>query len=171
VILYRPWILVIKPRDGPKRIHRFHRYSKNASIVACLIFAAETCLQTRCLAMNVCTYSTVPAFKRHVTLIYYIALHTFLSYILGLVILPLVVLLSSPWSVPFLACMSRCIMSGRTMPFSSRVDIVLSIKERKKLATELDMIFMCRNWYHETENGYCFCHNYISNKLNDWLTE
>jgi hypothetical protein len=44
---------------------------KNTSIVAYVFFAAETCLPSRCLAMNVYSGSTVPAFRRHVTILTY----------------------------------------------------------------------------------------------------
>jgi hypothetical protein len=48
------------------RKYRFHRYSKNTSIVACLFVAAGTCLPRRCLAMNVYSDFTIPASRRHV---------------------------------------------------------------------------------------------------------
>jgi hypothetical protein len=38
------------------------------SIVACVIVAAGICLPSRCLAMNVCSDLTIPAFGRHVTI-------------------------------------------------------------------------------------------------------
>ena len=77
-------------------------------------------------------------------------------------LLPVVVALSSAWSVPFLACMRRWIMSGRTMPLSSRVDMVLCTSDRKKFTTEFDMNLMCSNCVHETENKYCKWHNILS---------
>jgi hypothetical protein len=40
----------------------------NISIVACLFVAAGTCLPRRCLATNVYSDSTIPAFRRHVTI-------------------------------------------------------------------------------------------------------
>jgi hypothetical protein len=38
------------------------------SIVACAFVAAGMCLPSRCLAMNVCSDFTIPAFGRHVTI-------------------------------------------------------------------------------------------------------
>ena len=94
----------------------------------------------------------------------------------------MVVALSSAWSVPFLACMRRWIMSGRTMPLSSRVDMVLCTSDRKKFTTEYDMNLMWSNCVHGTENKYCkwhnilnanscLCHTYLSgiNKMS-WLS-
>jgi len=83
-------------------------------------------------------------------------------HILGLILLPVVVALSSAWSVPFLACMSRWIMSGRTMPLSSRNDMVLCTSDRKKFTTELDMNLMWSNCVHGTENKYCKRHNTLN---------
>jgi hypothetical protein len=40
----------------------------NSSSVACISVAAETCLQTRYLSMNVFSGNTIPAFRRHVTI-------------------------------------------------------------------------------------------------------
>jgi hypothetical protein len=49
--------------------HLFHRYSTtNTSIVPYVFVAAGTCLSSRCLAMNVYSGSTIPAFRRHVTI-------------------------------------------------------------------------------------------------------
>jgi len=87
---------------------------------------------------------------------------SYFLYILGLMLLPVVVALSSAWSVPFLACMSRWIMSGRTMLFSSRIVMVLRTTDRKKFTTELGMILMWRNYVHETENKYYKWHNIIN---------
>ena len=53
-------------------------------------------------------------------------------------------------------------MSGRTMPLSSRVDMVLCTSEWKKFTTELDMNLMCSNCVHETENKYCKQHNILN---------
>jgi hypothetical protein len=50
------------------RKHRFHRYPNITSIVACLFVAAGTCLPRSCLAMNVYSDFTIPAFGRHVTI-------------------------------------------------------------------------------------------------------
>jgi hypothetical protein len=50
------------------REHSFHRYPNNTSIVACLFVATGTCLPNRCLAMNVYSEFTIPAFRRHVTI-------------------------------------------------------------------------------------------------------
>ena len=80
-------------------------------------------------------------------------------HLLGLTLLPLFVAFSSPWSVPFLACMSSWIMSGRTMPLSSRVDMVLCTSDRKKLTTELDINLMFSNCVQQTENTYCKWHS------------
>jgi hypothetical protein len=85
-------------------------------------------------------------------------------HILGLILLPLVVALSSPCSVPFFACMSRWIMSGRTMPLSSRVDMVLCTSDRKKFTTGLDMNLMFRICVHETKNKYCWWHNIMNTR-------
>jgi hypothetical protein len=40
----------------------------NTSIVAYVFVAAGTCLQSRCLAMNMYSGSDIPTFKRHVTM-------------------------------------------------------------------------------------------------------
>jgi hypothetical protein len=45
---------------GPRRKH-------SLSIVACVFIAAGICLRSRCLAMNVYSDFTIPAFGRHVT--------------------------------------------------------------------------------------------------------
>jgi hypothetical protein len=87
---------------------------------------------------------------------------SYFLHILGLIILPVVVALSSAWSVPFLACMRRWIMSGRTMPLSSRVDMALCTSDRKKFTTGLDKNLMLSNCVHETENKYCKWHNILS---------
>jgi hypothetical protein len=39
-----------------------------SSIVACVFISAGTYLPSRCLAMNVCSGSAVPAFSRHVVI-------------------------------------------------------------------------------------------------------
>jgi hypothetical protein len=49
------------------RKHPFYRYPNNTSIVPCLFVAAETCLPSLCLAMNVYSEFTIPGFGRHVT--------------------------------------------------------------------------------------------------------
>jgi hypothetical protein len=41
-------------------------------MVACVFFAAGTCLPSRCLAVDVSSGSTIPAFRRHVTVIFMI---------------------------------------------------------------------------------------------------
>jgi hypothetical protein len=43
----------------------------NSSIVACVSVAAETFSPIRCLAMDVSSGSTIPAFRRHVTVLSY----------------------------------------------------------------------------------------------------
>jgi hypothetical protein len=87
---------------------------------------------------------------------------SYFLHVLGLIILPVVVALSSAWSVPFLACMRRWIMSGRTMPLSSRIDMVLCTSDRKKFTTELERNLMWSNCVHETENKYCKWHNILN---------
>jgi hypothetical protein len=42
----------------------------NYSIVACAFVAAETCLLSRCLAIDVSSGATIRAFGRHITLFY-----------------------------------------------------------------------------------------------------
>jgi hypothetical protein len=44
---------------------QLHR-SGSSSIVTCVFVAAGMFLPSRCLAMNVCSFSTIPAFRRHV---------------------------------------------------------------------------------------------------------
>jgi hypothetical protein len=41
-------------------------------IVVCVFVAAEMCLPSGCLAMDVCCGSTNPAFRRHVTILNWI---------------------------------------------------------------------------------------------------
>jgi len=91
-------------------------------------------------------------------------MHTksYFLHILGLILLPVAVALSSAWSVPFLACMSRWIMSGRTMPLSSRTEMVLCTSDRKKFTIELDMNLMWSNCIHETDDKYCKWHNILN---------
>ena len=100
----------------------------------------------------------------HSIIFWNIWMHTksYFLHILGLILLPVVVALSSAWSVPFLACMSRWIMSGRTMPLSSRTDMVLCTSDRKKFTAELDMSLMWSSCVHETENKYCKWHNILN---------
>jgi hypothetical protein len=43
----------------------------NFSIVPCISVAAETCLPSRYLAMDVSSGYTIPAFRRHVTIFIY----------------------------------------------------------------------------------------------------
>jgi hypothetical protein len=75
-----PEILVIQPRGGPKRKRRFlttallrvftsllHR-NCSSFIVLCVLISAETCLLSRCLAINLYSGSVLPAFRRHVTI-------------------------------------------------------------------------------------------------------
>ena len=83
---------------------------------------------------------------------------SYFLHILSLVVLPVVVALSSALSVPFLACMRRWIMSGRTMPLSSRVDMVLCTSDWKKFTTELEMNLMWSNCVHGTEKKFCKWH-------------
>ena len=70
-------------------------------------------------------------------------------------------------------------MSGRTMPLSSRTDMVLCTSDRKKFTTELDMNLMWSNCVHGTENKYCkrhnilnanscLCHTHIHQELVNW---
>lgn len=91
-------------------------------------------------------------------------------HLLGMTVLPLIAAFSSPWSVPFLACMSRWIMSGRRIPFSSRTDIVSCTSDRKKLDRALDMNLMRRNWSHVTEKRRCWCHNILTIKWQFYST-
>jgi hypothetical protein len=42
------------------------RWNGSSSIVACTFFAAKIRLLRRCLAMDICLDSTIPAFRRHV---------------------------------------------------------------------------------------------------------
>jgi hypothetical protein len=42
------------------------------SIVVCVFFAAKMCLPNRCLAMNVYSDFTTPAFGRHVTIFFFL---------------------------------------------------------------------------------------------------
>jgi hypothetical protein len=44
------------------------QFPNNLIIVACVFVAAGRCLPSRSLAMNVYSYSTIPAFMRHVTI-------------------------------------------------------------------------------------------------------
>jgi hypothetical protein len=53
-------------------------------------------------------------------------------------------------------------MSGRTMPLSSRTDMVLCTSDRKKFTTEFDINLMWSNCVHGTENKYCKWHNILS---------
>jgi hypothetical protein len=41
--------------------------NRSYSIVSCVFFAAEMCLPNTCLAMDVSSELTIPAFGRHVT--------------------------------------------------------------------------------------------------------
>jgi hypothetical protein len=54
-----------RPRCG---LHRKHPVSNSNSIAACVFVAAGKCLPSRCLAINVSSGSTIPAFRRHVTI-------------------------------------------------------------------------------------------------------
>jgi hypothetical protein len=42
----------------------------SSSIVTCVFISVGTCLLSRCLAMNVCSGSAIPAFRRHVAIFY-----------------------------------------------------------------------------------------------------
>jgi hypothetical protein len=42
----------------------------NSAIFGCVSVAAETCLPSRCLATDVSSGSTIPAFRRHVTILW-----------------------------------------------------------------------------------------------------
>jgi hypothetical protein len=42
-------------------------FPRNPSIVSCVLVAMETCLRSHCLAMNVYSGSTIPDFRRHIT--------------------------------------------------------------------------------------------------------
>jgi hypothetical protein len=46
-------------------------YIHYTTIVACVFIFDGTCLPSRCLAINVYSGSAIPAFRRHVTLLYY----------------------------------------------------------------------------------------------------
>jgi hypothetical protein len=48
-------------------LHEPKTSPNNTPIVACVFIAAGTCLPSRCLAMNVSSSSTIPAFRSHVT--------------------------------------------------------------------------------------------------------
>jgi hypothetical protein len=50
------------------RIQQKTPFTNNPLIVACVFVVAGTCLPSRCLAMNVYSGSTIPAFRRHVTI-------------------------------------------------------------------------------------------------------
>jgi hypothetical protein len=63
-LLSWPVLLVIKHRERPTE----NTISKNSSIVACVFVATGTCLTSCCLAMDVSSDSTIPAFRRHVTI-------------------------------------------------------------------------------------------------------
>jgi hypothetical protein len=45
----------------------------SSSIIACVFVAAGMCLPSRCLVMDVCSGSTIPAFRRHVTVWFFTA--------------------------------------------------------------------------------------------------
>jgi hypothetical protein len=62
--LFLTELFFITTLHRPNRRHRVN----NSSIVACIFVAAGTCLPSRCLAMNVYSGSTIPAFRRHVTI-------------------------------------------------------------------------------------------------------
>jgi hypothetical protein len=66
---HRAWDRRYVASGRSQRKHCFHRYPNNTSVVACLLVAAGTCLQRRCLAMNMYSGSTLLAFRRHVTIL------------------------------------------------------------------------------------------------------
>jgi hypothetical protein len=43
---------------------------RHSSIVACVFVAAGMCLSSLCLAMDVCSGSTIPAFRHHVIVLF-----------------------------------------------------------------------------------------------------
>jgi hypothetical protein len=59
--------IVPQPTTLPRASHR----NSSSSIVMCIFISAETCLPSRCLAMNIYTGSAIPAFRRHVTILKY----------------------------------------------------------------------------------------------------
>jgi hypothetical protein len=58
-----PRILVIYPRGGPNGKHHL------LTVFPLLGVVSETCFPSRCLAMDVFSGSTIPAFRRHVTIL------------------------------------------------------------------------------------------------------
>jgi hypothetical protein len=74
-----PIVCKITPPQGPHRKHSFYcwwgvftaRMHSNGSysIVTCVFVEAGMCLPSRCLAMNVYSDFTIPAFRRHVTVL------------------------------------------------------------------------------------------------------
>jgi hypothetical protein len=91
--------------------HRFHRYRNKSlllqrraylavaqkrqfSIVACVFFAAGMCLLRSCLAMDICSGSTIPAFSRHVTV--------YTNYMLNIVCKSTISLHSCQWYEPLM---------------------------------------------------------------------
>jgi hypothetical protein len=69
------WSIVfnVTPRRGPRRkqllLFTAPLYGNGSySVVTCVFVAAEICLPSRCLAMNVYSDFTIPAFVRHITI-------------------------------------------------------------------------------------------------------
>jgi hypothetical protein len=72
-------LFFITALHGPRRKHSLSCWKgvftaplhseRSYSIVACVFVAAGMCLPSRCLAMDVCSEFTIPAFGCHVTLI------------------------------------------------------------------------------------------------------
>jgi hypothetical protein len=58
-------ILVMQPRGSPNKKHRL------STVAPLLGVVAETCFSSSCLAMDISSDSTIPAFRRHVTIFYY----------------------------------------------------------------------------------------------------
>jgi hypothetical protein len=68
ILFCRSWILVIEHRGGSNRKHLFYRYSPIIPrLLLMYSFPRGTCLQSRCLGMNVYSGSAIPAFRSHVT--------------------------------------------------------------------------------------------------------
>jgi hypothetical protein len=77
-----------------------------SSTVACVFVAAGICLPSHCLAMYVCSGSTVPAFRRHVTLH---LKHKFLRYVTSCITLLLhTAIESTVWNLYFTRICHKC---------------------------------------------------------------
>jgi hypothetical protein len=72
-------VFKITPRQGPRRIHNFYCWegvftapllgNGTYSFVVCVFVAPGICLPSRCLAMNVYSDFTIPAFGRQITIL------------------------------------------------------------------------------------------------------